>query len=150
MRVLVSRKTRNFAQYSKAQPSSPSRTLRQGGDCPERQRAARPVLDDWDHLSLRRSPSLVCLFRPRQRPILWTAGRSRSHGAKCLLIEATSARISSADTTASYSRGIDGAAFPPGPTIPRSGEDPQSPRGFFFEVVCSVAQFVSRRKASAG
>ena len=35
MRVLVIRKTSIFAQYSKAQPSSHSRTLRQGGDCPQ-------------------------------------------------------------------------------------------------------------------
>jgi hypothetical protein len=48
---------------------------RKGGSC--------PVLDDWDHLSLRRSPSLVCLFRPRQP------------AQTCLFVEATSTRISS-------------------------------------------------------
>ena len=105
-------------------PGTETERARKGGSC--------PVLDDWDHLSLRRSPSLVCLFRPRQRPILWTAGRSRSHGAKCLFVEATSTRISSADTTASYSRGLDGGRL--SPQAPRSlvWRRPAVAAGFFL------------------
>jgi len=59
-----------------------------------------------------------------------------------------STRIRSADTTASYSRGLDRAS--PVPQAPRSpsGEAAVATGAFFFGVVCSVAEFVCRRNAT--